>query len=625
MPGPIAHHFTAQAVAQSLIDRGMAPSDILSEHAPFLFFGSQGPDFLFFNTRDWPVEGDLSRGIEFVMEVYGTLREIKQFVMDALPLEEIDAVMEAGRDEFTTISQIVDLVRAAQATSSVAEATIRQGIMAFVAENFGAYLFNEVIGHPEQKVQDRYQQKPNWWWFDTLHYKRTGQFAETLMRNAQSGGRPEEIAYALGYLTHFAADTVGHPYINLLSGGPYRTHSQRHKVIENYHDTFLYRHYMPEGELAQSRLFEKYLLGGSNGHPQMPPNLADLIVRTMHKVYPDHPAPRYGQVPDAANLQGAYHLWFEWFRMATTALEGLRTPQPYRLDDELAAALARFEREMREIEELLSRPMRGGFSILAIFEMLTALALAFFEFFKTLTDFLLGSALTIALTPFRKLLSVAYEALYNMFMTYYEAVALSGLAFPFHNMLRRCTIQHFLNPANPERPDFLGHTAASYAPANFPLKHFLPGGLAVEGHLVYPLTDTAVFQELNRANIGPKEYLSNNPVYYLENAGNTVPDTYAFLRDLNSARLPDLLAANFNANYTLGSARAFSTFLFGEISAGRSIPNFNLDGDRGYGFKSWRLRTGTGEMPGAEDDFPRINQIEENPDRHSPDSLVNIL
>ena len=33
----------------------------------------------------------------------------------------------------------------------------------------------------------------------------------------------------------------------------------------------------------------------------------------------------------------------------------------------------------------------------------------------------------------------------------------------------------------------------------------------------------------------------------------------------------------------------------------------------------------TREMAGTEDDFPRTNQIEENPDRNVPDSLVNIL
>src|SRR5690606_12007430 len=110
----------------------------------------------------------------------------------------------------------------------------------------------------------------------------------------------------LGYLTHFATDIVGHPYINILSGGPYRTHSQRHKVIENYHDTFLYRHYLPGGELAKSKLYKDYLLSGTESRPQLPSSIVDLLIRTMSEVYPDRPSPRYGTLPKEDHLQAAY-------------------------------------------------------------------------------------------------------------------------------------------------------------------------------------------------------------------------------------------------------------------------------------------------------------------------------
>lgn len=624
MPGPIAHHFTARWVAENLITRRSIPADTLSGFSPFLHFGSQGPDFLFFNTRDWPIGSEASDTIKFVIDIYGTLNEIKETIRDFLPLEEIDRLIEAGREESTVVRQIVDLMRATDAVRSVGEATILTAVQGFLAKNFGSLLFNEVIGHPEQRVSDRYQVKGNWWWFDTLHYKRTGQYTQTLLRNARASGRTDEIAYALGYLTHFAADTVGHPYINILSGGPYRTHSQRHKVIENYHDTFLYRRYVPGGELPQSNLYDQYVLSGSKANPDLPPNIADLIIRTMREVYPDAPRPRYGQVPDASDLQAAYHLWYEWFKMATTVLDGLRPPEPYRLTDELADAWRRFEREMSETLDSLSRPFRGGFSITAIFEFLAALVLGLFEVVKDFLDFLLGSALAIGLSPLRAGLSVIYEGLYNMFMTFYEMVALAGLAFPFNNMTNRRTIRHFFNPNRPEFPDANFNFASSYAPLMYPLKTFNPSFWDTESHLVYPFP-AGDFIENNRANIGPEEYMVNNPVFYLENAGMTVPATYAFLRDLPGSRLNELLAQRFTLNNTLGSARQFSLFLFGEFNAGRNIPNFNLDGDKGYGFKSWRLRASTREMPGREDDFPRINQIQENPDNHALDSLLNIL
>lgn len=622
MPGPIAHHFTARAVAESLSSRGLISSEIINSAAPFLHFGSQGPDFLFFNSRDWPV--DASEGVQFFLNIYGTLEEIKQFITDALPIEELNRLLDEGVEESTIIDQVVSTMRGKADLIALAEANIRTGIESFLTHNFASDIFNNVIGHPEQRAHARYQNKQNWWWFDTLHYKRTGRFAQTLLQNAQAGGNNQEIAYALGYLTHYAADTVGHPYINILSGGPYRTHSQRHKVIENYHDTFLYRHYTPGGELPKSHLYTAYLLSGSAAHPQLPSNIANLLMRTMAEVYPDRPVPRYGNLPDEENLQAAYHLWFLWFRKATTVLEGLRPPVLYSFSREFAEALARFEREMREISDLLSSPTRGGFDILSIFEFLAALVMAQFEFFKALFDWIIGSALTIALAPFRSFLNLAYETLYNLFMQMYEMVSLSGLAFPYHNMIYRPQTNHILNPSF---ADCWGRNANT-VPGGFPFKRFWPEDLRNEAHLVYPYprsfhTSLVEISEVSRTNRGPVEYFNHNPVFYLENAGNTVPTTYQFLSELDDNRLPELLDQNFTLNNTLGSARSFSSFLFNEISEGRNIPDFNLDGDRGYGYKSWRLRESTREAPGTENDFPRINQVEENIDHNVPDSLVD--
>src|SRR6266487_2783077 len=41
-----------------------------------------------------------------------------------------------------------------------------------------------------------------------LHYVRTGDFVEAMLRGAQN---VDEYAFALGALAHYAADTVGHP------------------------------------------------------------------------------------------------------------------------------------------------------------------------------------------------------------------------------------------------------------------------------------------------------------------------------------------------------------------------------------------------------------------------------
>ena len=77
----------------------------------------------------------------------------------------------------------------------------------------------------------------DWWWFDAMHYRKTGKFTEAMLEATRDMSSPHHL-YALGYLTHVAADTVGHAYVNLYCGGPYRSQAQRHKTGENFQDVF---------------------------------------------------------------------------------------------------------------------------------------------------------------------------------------------------------------------------------------------------------------------------------------------------------------------------------------------------------------------------------------------------
>ena len=52
---------------------------------------------------------------------------------------------------------------------------------------------------------------------------------------------PKQQAFALGWMSHCATDVAGHPFTNAKCGGPYRTHWQRHHVIENHMDALVYR------------------------------------------------------------------------------------------------------------------------------------------------------------------------------------------------------------------------------------------------------------------------------------------------------------------------------------------------------------------------------------------------
>jgi len=79
---------------------------------------------------------------------------------------------------------------------------------------------------------------------DLLHSRRTGTCLRVLQQNA---GDDKTKAYALGYLTSFAGKVCGNPFINSIVGGPYRTQWWRHRWISNYVDAWVFGFYETPG------------------------------------------------------------------------------------------------------------------------------------------------------------------------------------------------------------------------------------------------------------------------------------------------------------------------------------------------------------------------------------------
>src|SRR2546430_63983 len=79
--------------------------------------------------------------------------------------------------------------------------------------------------------------RKDFFWSDMLHYRKTYEFAQRLWTNADT---PQKQAFALGWICHCATDVTGHSFVNSKCGGPYRTHWQRHHLIENHMDCSAY-------------------------------------------------------------------------------------------------------------------------------------------------------------------------------------------------------------------------------------------------------------------------------------------------------------------------------------------------------------------------------------------------
>jgi len=56
----------------------------------------------------------------------------------------------------------------------------------------------------------------------------------------QSRGNHNLRAFAYGYLSHYVTDVVGHPFVNQVVGAPWRMYWQRHHLVENFIDAYVW-------------------------------------------------------------------------------------------------------------------------------------------------------------------------------------------------------------------------------------------------------------------------------------------------------------------------------------------------------------------------------------------------
>jgi hypothetical protein len=196
-------------------------------------------------------------------------------------------------------------------------------------DNFG-FPFR-MFGHPftddgawkQPETPGDYQK---WWWMDLLHYRKTGQFASALLRNA--AGRAER-SYALGYMTHVGGDVCGHPFINALVGGPFRNHAYRHLVLETLADTWLWDH-QGRGDILGARLDSLIDLGRVDEE-----RIASFVVRTMREIYLPPMVPKLlrNGYPTADEWLGAMKLMKQYLRLSTDSTVPRPTPPPSGLED----------------------------------------------------------------------------------------------------------------------------------------------------------------------------------------------------------------------------------------------------------------------------------------------------
>ncbi|MGC5583882.1 zinc dependent phospholipase C family protein [Ornithinimicrobium sp. W1665] len=560
------------------------------KNLPYYFVGCHGPDPFFFNTKD--VSGTLATFVAAYNDVADFIADFEKMLLDAVPQPVLDAL--AAFDEFAD-----DVIQDSSLLSEIQQTfddlnQVLQGFAALLSEALKRFVseFNlfDLVSHPYRDGE----REGEWWWFDAMHYRRTGKFASALLEATRGASGPEHL-YALGYLTHVAADTVGHAYVNLYCGGPYRSQAQRHKTGENYQDV---SNLLQEFgvDFNHSKLHHLYNFNFDGGpdpdaHTVMPPDLCALIADTLNAVFQEDgdPDPDYATRITAGDVDDTYRLWYR-FMKGFTETGTLPPPVPYSLTAELREVWDKAVDNLGDVGDFLKDAIdkTSGFGILSIFLALAAAVAAAVLAAAAIADAVAGGLATLGTATIRYAACLIYEQLYNAFQTFRLALSLNGLGFPMVEHLTEPRLRQF---ASPDQDDPTGVDARDVAPFE-PLLRFtadlLPDPLAVifhqERHLIYPLTDG----EKRAVRPAPASYFTQpatHPAFGRIPLDRDLVEQLVDLAATGTADEDELLA--LLEGRTLGNALALSAELYDRWFRGARIPDFNLDSDRGYGYLCW--------------------------------------
>lgn len=610
MPGPASHltlielqTIRAQNDPQSYSGPVL---DALTNHKRFAALGSIGPDMIFW--ADW---AEYTPYVNALFDIYKTLDEI---------YEELAAIWKPIGDAIDKVMNTLTGGLAGEIGETVAllKGIIETALLKLITEQVDIF----ALLKPDMQTngaQSRIASGGNfdgWNWLDYTHHRWTGEFGRALVKNAHSSGDPAMRAYALGWLSHVTADVVGHPYVNTAVGGPYRSHWQRHFIQEKMMDTWVWGFYhtsgvsMPASVLPGEIPFDYATWTNVNGaslHARidlgddMPSSLQNLIVKSLSDVYKLKSHPNVKQtIPflQQQHINRAYQMLVEGLELMTGKDRYLPRPHPPSFFND--AAPPTFPTPGGGSGSGSGGSSGGSFSLLSLLAAILEYIRDMFEYINDLLLWL-GSQVTFPLTyPVRYGLYLLQLALYDVYRQYRWALCLAGYAFPDPDQLFNPLVQPFINPlvavTTLPRREFPDEQDNSL--------HF-PSGCGVP-----PNQQSSPCQEPPTATSGPyTRFPLNYPFWFIEGepsdphveealaAAQTPDETMRITRGL----FPSPTGAAYNGS--LGSAidfflrRAREIALDGGGATKLDLPDWNLDGDRGYGFKCWQISAGPLEPP----------------------------
>ncbi len=259
MPG-IATQFT---VLERTIDRLQASGDpylkqlaqTIQANLPYAYLGAIGPALADFIPSDPPppdipstgggspyttlwkqifaiTGGDGTDADPGILKIISTFRNFLAKIVPAAAAEDLDALKDL-RDS----GELDDVVKMAETLKTLVDSFTPKVLTIGAAITAG---MKPAVNVP---VGQQVSHPAAWTAREWLFWKRPGRFATALVQRARASKDGRFIAYSLGYLSSFAGNVAGSPFINSIVGGAYRSQWWRHRWINNYIDVWVYGAY----------------------------------------------------------------------------------------------------------------------------------------------------------------------------------------------------------------------------------------------------------------------------------------------------------------------------------------------------------------------------------------------
>ena len=666
--------------------------------ARFANLGAVGPD-VFYAMADYG--SDLQDLENFLIKIGGTFECISEL------MGQVDRYV-SGLESAITFGVSDELKKTFDLISGV----IKQGVLALIVDaGFNAW---PVFEAARQKDQVR----EGWFWADYLHYVRSGRFVRALLKN--SAGNPNLHAYALGYLTHYVTDVVGHPYVNQVVQAPWRLYWQRHHLVENFIDAYVWdRWHVPRpapapptvseppldavtttpnalgtgAPFTYARLNDHIAIGiPSIGDPvdalveavcdkiekglfdigiaekTDSPEPADgdfqkwteLMAKTLKEVYdephknPGHPenlAPgRPGGYPTPEDIGAAYGAFRLVMKLATE--EKIQEPKAPDILSDISQAVKQLaddiEADLNSVPPFPLPSTDGSFSWDALWDAIKNIAEWFADAAaavgKAIFDFIkdtINLAGTVVSEPIKYALYLLNKFLFSLYRNFREVLVLAAYSVPFTEELAVNiggpfnTVSLWRSLGDPafglypseeiaaER-DYVGSSYAPFRPPRSLTSRVEqpPVGLIapyapkpIPGLTSAEIRVPTLPDDFIDAPLGPHDmFRKDGPAPSVSSGDDRAPHTFAGDRNFGGAI----------ANCMKGIQLAEQGF-----PAPFGLPDYNLDGDRGYGWPTWDVDPRPSAPPPSNPNAPNPNAPDPlnptNPLNSSGEAHVNAL